>query len=290
MPGGIFIEGGTLTQTAGAVIPSQAVTISGNGVITLNVSNSVTNTITTAGSIVLNVPNVNGITIGQLVTGTGIPAGEFVTAVNPANNTVTITTGIGVASGTNSIAFQGSDTLSSLTFNTTGGSTAPTITANTLLTVTGSITASSINVGDIATLAGIVSLNNQASPTITVNPINPNGENVAPTLVPTLNISAALQNENNPITVTGGGVLELSSASGNFTGGINLAGGTSLLIGTSSSGTGSALTGPLGSGTLTVGNGSSLLILNSSPTINNNIAIAAFCFRRCGWQRHVRYR
>jgi autotransporter-associated beta strand protein len=276
--GGIFIEGGTLTQNAGAVIPTQGVTISGNGVLNLNVLNNVTSTssMTTAGSNVLTLPNVNGIAVGQLITGTGIPAGEYVTGVNPANDTITITTGTGVPAGVTNITLQGNNTLSSLTFNTTGGSTAPTINANTLLTLTGAITASSINVGDVAVLAGVVSLNNQTSPTITVNPINPNGQNVAP-LVPTLNISAALQNENSAITVTGGGVLELSSssASSNFSGGINLTGGTSLLIGASSTGTGSSLGGPLGSGTLTVGNGSSLLTTNNSPTVANNIVIAA---------------
>lgn len=271
--GGITLDGGTLTQTAGAVIPSQAVTILGSGVLTLNANLAPTGSVTTAGSNTISVINSNGIAVGQLVTGTGIPAGEFVTGVNPSNNTVTITTGTGVTAGTNTLTFLVNNTLSSLTFSNTGGTSAPTVTANTLLTLTGGITASSINVGDTSVLAGVVSLNNQASPTITVNPINPNGQNVAP-LAPTLNISAAIQNAIAPITVGGGGVLEVSGAS-NFTGGYNLSPGTSLLIGASSTGTGSSLTGPLGNGTFTIGAGSSVLLPTGGFTVNNNVAIAA---------------
>jgi autotransporter-associated beta strand protein len=271
--GGITLDGGTLTQNAGAVIPSQAVTILGSGVLTLNANLAPTGSVTTAGSNTITVTNPNGIAVGQLVTGTGIPAGEFVTGVNPSNNTVTISTGTGVTAGTNTLTFLVNNTLSSLTFSNTGGTAAPTVTANTLLTLTGGIAASSINVGDTSVLAGVVSLNNQASPTITVNPINPNGQKVAP-LAPTLNISAAIQNSSAPITVGGGGVLEVSGAS-NFTGGYSLSGGTSLLIGVASTGTGSSLTGPLGNGTFTIGSGSSVLLPTGSFAVNNNVTIAA---------------
>lgn len=271
--GGITLDGGTLTQNAGAVIPSQAVTVLGSGVLTLNANLAPTGSVTTAGSNTITVTNPNGIAVGQLVTGTGIPAGEFVTGVNPSNNTVTITTGTGVTAGTNTLTFLVNNTLSSLTFSNTGGTAAPTVTANTLLTLTGGITASSINVGDTSVLAGTVSLNNQASPTITVNPINPNGQNIAP-LAPALNISASIQNSSAPITVGGGGVLEVSGAS-NFTGGYNLSSGTSLIIGAASAGTGSSLTGPLGNGTFTIGSGSSVLLPTGSFAVNNNVAIAA---------------
>ena len=204
--------------------------------------------------------NTNGIAVGQIVSGTGIPGNEFVTAVNTANNTVTITSGSGVTAGTNTMTFlvNLSNTLSSLTFNNDGGSS-PTLTNTGLLNISnGAITASSNNVGGATTASvnaltgGNVDLNNVASPTITVNPITFNGQNLAP-IQPTLSIVSALQDANNAVSVTGGGNLQLGGLS-IFTGGVSLAGGTSLTIGVSSInlGSGQPLRGPLGSGTLTL--------------------------------------
>ena len=300
--GGIFLNGGSLTQTAGSIInpaatvsalgvvtqatPAQAVTITGSSTLT-TVSDLVTATtsVTTFGSNTITVPNgvlgVNGIHIGDLVSGTGIPGNEFVTAVNPATNTVTITSGNGVLNGAAvALTFRNlANSISSLTFNNDGGSS-PTLTNTGLLNITsGTITASSNNVGGVSTASvstltgGNVDLGNVASPTITVNPIAFNGQNVAP-YQPTLIISSALQNASNQILVTGGGNLQVSGLS-TFTGGVNLAAGTSLTIGVSSTNNGQGLpiNGPLGQGTLTVGAGNTLYTTGSF-TVGNNIVLS----------------
>jgi len=226
--GGIFLNGGTLTQTAGGVIPSQPVTVTGNGALAVN-SNLQSSGTTTVNSNVITVASTNGIVVGQLVTGTGIPGNEFVTAVNPANNTVTITSGAGVHCGTNTLTFLVNNNLGNLIFNNDGGTSAPTITVTGVLNIPGIITASSSNAGTTATITGgTVDLGNAAAPVITVNPIVVNSQNVAP-LQATLAIASAIQNSSNAISVTGGGNLQLSGAS-TFSGGINLAGGTNLTI------------------------------------------------------------
>ena len=79
------------------------------------------------------------------------------------------------------------------------------------------------------------------------------------------------------IILTGGGVLQLSGAN-TFSGGIDVQGGSSLIIGGSSTPTanGSTVTaGPVGTGTLTLENNASLLSTNAANTIANNVVFAA---------------
>ena len=45
-----------------------------------------------------------GLAIGEPISGPGIPANEFITGVNGANSTITITTGTGVTAGSNTLA------------------------------------------------------------------------------------------------------------------------------------------------------------------------------------------
>lgn len=279
--GGIFHNGGTLTQTAGGVIPTQAVTISGNAAMNISANLAITGT-TTLNSNTISVTTTVGITVGMPVSGTGLPGGEFVTSVNPVNNTVTITSGAGVTAGTNSLTFLVNNTFTSLTFNNNGGVTAPTLTPTGLFTLsTGVITATSNNVGSTNTIAagtgGTIDLNNVAAPTITVSPITFNGKNIAP-LQPTLIINAILRNANSPVQVNGGGNLQLGGAS-SFTGGVNLAGGTNITIGASSTNIANGpLTGPLGTGTLTIGVGSTLLSTGAFNVGNNVVISGNFAF------------
>ena len=279
--GGIFVSSGTFTQTAGAVIPSQALTIEGStasGASAVNLSSSLSyaSSVTTLNSNVITVTSTNGIAVGQLVTGTGIPGNEFVTAVNPANNTVTITSGSGVTAGTNTMNFLVNNSLTNLTFNNTGGFTAPTLTIAGLLNLpNGAITASSTNPSSTSLVTGgNIDFGNVASPTITVNPIAFNGQNVAP-LQATLSIASAIQDASHAISVTGGGNLQLSGASV-FTGGVNLAGGTSLTITTASTNaaSGQPLSGPLGTGTLTIGTGSTLYADTINRSVGNNVVVS----------------
>lgn len=202
--GGIFLNGGTLVQTSGGIIPSQAVSLTGAGVLTL----------------------------------------------------------------------AGANTLTSLTFNNNGGTTAPSITTTGgILTLTsGSITASSSNVGTTSAIsAGTIDLANASSPSITVNPISANGTNLAP-LQPTLTIGAIIQDANNPLTVSGGGLLQLSAQS-TFSGGVNLTSG-GLAFGASTTVTnGVPVSGPVGTGTLTLSGGTSIIANGSSNSAVNPINI-----------------
>ncbi len=280
--GGIFLNGGNLTQTAGSLInpgTPQAVTITGNSTLTTASDLGLGGTVTTLGSNTLTVTSTNGVHVGDYVTGTGIPGSEFVTAVNPATNTVTVSTGSGVTAGTNTITFRNiANSISSLTFNNDGGSN-PTLTNTGLLNITsGTITASSNNVGGVTTASvntltgGVVDLGNVGAPTITVNPITFNGQNLAP-YQPTLAIASALQNANNVVSVTGGGNLQVSGAS-TFTGGVNLASNTALTIAASSTNqaSGRPLTGPLGTGTLTLNSGNTLYSTGAF-SVGNNVVL-----------------
>ncbi|MEA3211483.1 MAG: hypothetical protein QOE70_4540 [Chthoniobacter sp.] len=72
---------------------------SGGGTITLNPLIVDTVATITAATATFNVNNTAGLFVGMAVTGTGIPANEFITGI--AGNTITITTGTGVVAGTN---------------------------------------------------------------------------------------------------------------------------------------------------------------------------------------------
>jgi len=177
--------------------------------------------------------------------------------------------------GAGVLTLAGNNTITSLSFNNNGGTTAPNLstTGGVLTIASGSITASSISpITTSVITAGTVDLNNVASPTITVNPISFNGQNISP-LVPTLAITAAIQNSNNAISVTGGGNLQVGGQS-TFSGGVNLAGGTNLTIAGNStnSASGTPVTGPLGTGTLTIGTGSTLYAA-AAQTVTNAVNI-----------------
>ncbi|MBX7209729.1 MAG: DUF1800 family protein [Verrucomicrobiaceae bacterium] len=62
--------------------------VSGSGVVT------VAGASTTAGSATVTVPSTAGLVVGMAITGTGLPANEFITAVGSGN--ITVTTGTGV--------------------------------------------------------------------------------------------------------------------------------------------------------------------------------------------------
>jgi autotransporter-associated beta strand protein len=120
-----------------------------------------------------------------------------------------------------------------------------------------------------------------ADRTFTVNAINTNGQNVAP-LQPTLNISAPIVDGGTPAAIIkqGNGVLQLGGAS-TFTGGVELKVG-GILVGSSSiynSATNGVVTaGPLGTGTLTMSNGTTLLASANQVIGNSVIALGGFAF------------
>src|SRR5207247_2344532 len=112
-----------------------------------------------------------------------------------------------------------------------------------------------------------------------VDPITFNGSNLAP-LAPTLNISANLQGvgtgNTGSITKTGNGLLQLSSTTSAFSGGLNLnAGGLAVGASSTPSTVGSTVTsGPLGTGTLTIAGGTYITSTSSSNALANNYTMA----------------
>ena len=182
--------------------------------------------------------------------------------------------------GQSTLTLAGANSLTGLTFNNNGG-TAPNITTTGgILSLTGAtqITASSNNVGSTAVVtAGTLDFAGNAG-AITVNPISFNNQGVAP-WQPTLSIAAVIQDAAG-VTVSGGGVLQLSGAN-TFGGGVNVNGPSGILIGASSnpSTVGSTvLSGPLGTGTLTLGSGASLLSGGAFTVANPISAVGDFAF------------
>ncbi len=236
--GGTFVDQGTLTLNGVAgtvVIPTGGLTISGSAGLT---GSAAASTVTMVG------------VEGQIA----------------ATNDVTL-------KGQATLTLVGTNTLKSLTFDNYGGIGNPTVNVGTLLTLTDSaaITASSSNVGFVNTITqGTLNIGS-GTKTFAIDGIKANGVLLS-TLTPTLNI-ASLVTGSATINKTGDGVLQLSNASNNFTGGINLSGGGLLISGGNSnptSGGGGIISGPLGTGTLTV-SGGAVLLVDASRTIANNI-------------------
>ena len=103
--------------------------LTANGQIILNsLDFSMANAVTTAASNIVTVPSTAGLFVGALVTGTGLPANERITAITSAT-TFTVTTGTGVTAQA-STTVAATSPLINLTL--TGGST---VAASNIVTV-----------------------------------------------------------------------------------------------------------------------------------------------------------
>ncbi|MEI9894794.1 MAG: hypothetical protein WDN28_13130 [Chthoniobacter sp.] len=119
IPGDLTINNGTVTMTTigGQIAPTSHVALNGGSVLNLVGSNKLTtvsfndiggngvnagianptvniNTTTVVAAIangtnVVRVPNTSGLVVGQTITGTGVPAGTTITAIDPVNNQIT---------------------------------------------------------------------------------------------------------------------------------------------------------------------------------------------------------
>jgi autotransporter-associated beta strand protein len=139
----------------------------------------------------------------------------------------------------------------------------------------------SVATSDIATInsassSAFLNLNGTAQ-TFTVYPTLINGVNMAPVQAG-LNINTAIVIDGGTtpgsIVLTGGGVLQLTNVANTFTGGVDVQGGSSLIIGGSSTptGNGSVVTaGPVGTGILTLENGATLLSTAATNTLANSV-------------------
>lgn len=278
--GGTLIINSRLVDTADGGSLRLVATLYNSGVVSLADSlNSY------SGGTVVN--GWGGGTTGTLnVAATGkLPAGGLI--IN--NATVTQTAG-GVIDSSNEIILNGNavftlanqgNALARLTFNNFGGATAPTVNTTGVLTLPGgtSIAAASSNPGSTATINGTLDYTGASStPVIFVDPISVNSENVAP-WQPALSVVAVIQNSTQGINKSGNGVLQLSGAS-TFTGGVNLtAGGIAIGANSTPSTAGSIVTsGPLGTGTLTIGFGTSVLSSGTYAVANPVVVGGDFAF------------
>jgi autotransporter-associated beta strand protein len=195
--------------------------------------NVVLSTGTTQNSPVVTVGNTSNLIVGAVVSGTGIPGNTTI---------VSILDGTRVVLSANATATNPS-------------------------TTTGPVNLTYAQVGRLDL--------NGATRTFNVSAVSTNGVNVAP-LQPTLEISAPIVGTGAGIIKNGDGLLQLSGQS-LFDGGVTVNGG-GLVIGTSSNNSAAAsgpgatiITGPLGSGTLTLASNSVLVSTNSTNTLANNV-------------------
>lgn len=199
---------------------------------------------------------INGGIVNQVA---GTIAAQDVTLNGPAALNLNVTTA--------------ATTLNAITFNNNGGgTTAPNITLATGVTLNlgGGITATSSNVASTAIITGgTVSLNG-ADRTISTALISHGGENLSPDQA-TLNLASVITGSNG-IVKTGAGLLQLSGAN-TFTGGVNLQEGGLVISLASTPTTGTVTSGPLGTGTLTIGNNTTLTADGTARTIANAVTV-----------------
>ncbi|NBN94086.1 MAG: hypothetical protein EBV31_00410 [Verrucomicrobia bacterium] len=166
------------------------------------------------------------------------------------------------------VTLAGNNSLTGLTFGNAGGA-APTLTPTGILTLTGGITSTTSNPGTIATIGtGTLDLNGSSAYSINVGAALVNGIDVAPWQAGLI-VNATVQNGG--IAKTGNGLLQLAGQN-TFAGGVTIAAG-GLVIGASSTGSGLLevpTSGPVGIGTLTMANNTSLLAAGAY-TISNNV-------------------
>ncbi len=119
-PGFTSTYNGTYTITAVAgTFPTNTFTVAITG-FTIPVSGATT----TAGSPTIAVPSIAGLAVGMAVTGTGMPSGEFITAIAPG--LISVTTGVGVtaqASTTLTAALPATGTGSGFVLNNSASAT-----------------------------------------------------------------------------------------------------------------------------------------------------------------------
>ncbi|HEX8914658.1 MAG TPA: autotransporter-associated beta strand repeat-containing protein, partial [Humisphaera sp.] len=235
---------------------------------------------------------VNTYTGGTLVNGGSLAVGATGAIPNGGitlNNAVLFqnaggtigSTNVVTLNGSSGLTLAGSNTLDSLVFNNNGGVATPTVSTGGTLSLSNStpITASASTVSTTATVNGTLNLGGGAK-SFVINPISYDGRTLT-SLQPTLTIGAAIQNAG-LITVSGGGVLGLSGQS-TFNGGVTLTGGSSLALGASSIASApgvpsSLVSGPVGTGTLTIGAGSTVLSTAAVTILNNVNVLGNFGF------------
>jgi hypothetical protein len=143
-----------MTVTGGAVPANMVVT----GQLTSTAAAATTGTFSSGGTVASFTVTLSAITsviIGHLVSGTGVPAGTFVTFVNYTTNTVTLSQAFTVqASGTYSFYVSGGIGTYSTTTTTAVGSTAGLTATILLTTAAGNIGSFTNSIASLGTIVG----------------------------------------------------------------------------------------------------------------------------------------
>lgn len=226
-------------------------------------------------SLVVLASNQNSYSGGTVVNGEILQIGSVSAAANLVGGGLTLN-GATLTQVNGTIAAQdvtfngpsvmtliGSNTLNHVTFNNNGGgSTNPTLNVGTgTLTLGDSITVTSSNVASTATIAGGTVALGASSRTFDVAPIQFNGKNVSPDQA-SLNVSSIISGSGQKIVKTGGGMLQLSAAN-SFSGGVDLQQGGIVISNNTA----------LGTGTLTIGDQTTLTADGSARTASNAVTV-----------------
>ncbi len=254
-------------------------TVAGNtlnlGAITRNTGGTV-NFGTTTGAINTTTGNTNSI-IGPWATiGTGTSTRYAVgSADGTTSTTITGLTGTTATAGTlgnltstgnfdYSAAATTALSLSANTLRYTGAATTTTIGTGFTLTTGGLLNAGT----GLLTVAGTNATNSiLTTPTGGVMVVN------TPDSTRSINVSSVIGGTG-ALTKTGSGTLTLGSANSTFTGGLNLSQGTISFNANSAATVGSITTGPTGSGTFTIGDGTTITWTTGLGISANSIVLA----------------
>ncbi len=273
--GGTFVPV-TSTTTINSIVSDNggsAVTLVKSGAGPLNLSGA---NLHTGGTV------VNQGTVNLIGSGVTIPAAGGLTLTNGTVNMLGAAGQIAAATAvtlndSSTLNLFGNNTLGSLTFNNIGGGATPVVntdgtgtgTGGTLaLSATNAITVTSANANSInnaPTINGLLDLGATAK-TINVGAIQVGGQTVS-TITPALNIAAVVSGSG-PVTKSGAGIVQLGGQN-TFSGGLAVTGGGILINANSTPTAGVVTSGPLGTGSVTFSDNTSV-VSGGAFTVANN--------------------
>jgi autotransporter-associated beta strand protein len=246
---------------------------SGGGTLALNpVSGS--NTYTGGTFVFGGTLNLNGDS-GEVTVPGDLTVENGAVTMNTTASQIATGSNVTINNGSLTLANYGSATtqrLASLSFTNLGGAGSPTFafgtpTANSTIELTAANAITAVNDSFattplISTAAGTLTALqlSHTNPVISTSGLSTNS----------LDIQARITSAGGPITKTGNGALTLRGLS-TFTTGLQLTAG-SLIVGENSTGT-PVTSGPLGTGTLTIGNGTSVLSDGTVRTLANAVTV-----------------
>lgn len=170
--------------------------------------------------------------------------------------------------GGSTVTLAGNNSLTGVTFNNMGGA-APNLVPTGVLTLTGGISVTTMNAGGVATIgAGSLDLNGAGSYSVNVGATLVNGQDVAPWQAGLI-INSVI--DNGGIAKSGAGLLQLGGQS-TFSGGLTVSSG-GLIIGANSTPNNlndTVVTGPLGTGAVTMAANSTLVASIANAQVANN--------------------